>query len=207
MNKAKNKEKDTKSLDANSKSSFGVNDRNGGITAKSEKLDANKNVPSLFVLLFFLNNKKKKDEDESLAEMSKNSNSNNHSLANYFSANADNTRIPSCACTRKKDDTNILLFLKYFDVYHQSMSVIGSTIISKDASIVEITQLIRKIANWSSEREVLLWEEEDCENGKIQPLEEYSFINDCQLVDGDIIIFQEKSTLLPLMHLPDAKVF
>ncbi|ETO17628.1 ubiquitin hydrolase, partial [Reticulomyxa filosa] len=185
LSKEKNRERERekeknnpKPLDIDEKLSLDMDER---IATKSERLD-----------------------DEDTAPLDRKSKTNSRS-GSFFAPMEENIRIPSCAQTRKKDDNSILLFLKYFDVYHQSMSIVGSVVITKDALVVDVVQLIRKIANWSSEREVVLWEEEDCDSGKVQTLEENKQINDCQLVDGDIIVFQEKSTLLPLVHLPDAK--
>ncbi|ETO22045.1 UBP-type zinc finger-containing protein [Reticulomyxa filosa] len=183
--KSKDREKDKscpKPLDVDERSLLGIDQR---LDNKSEKLDGWEEKKD---------QREKKEFDEKTTKWD-----------SRCGLNEDNITIPSCI-QRKKDNNSVLLFLKYFDVYHQSLSVVGSVIIAKDALIVHLAQFIRIVANWSSEREIILWEEEDCDNGKIQALEESKQISDCQLVDGDIVVFQEKSSLLPLMHLPDAKV-
>ena len=101
----------------------------------------------------------------------------------------------------KNYDNKILLFLKYYDVYHEYLSIVGSILVDKYGDIELICKAIRDIAHWSDEHEILLWEEEDYNTNKINRINLQQTISEASLVDGDIIVFQSKSNInLQLMN-------
>ena len=107
----------------------------------------------------------------------------------------------------KHFNNQILLFLKYYDIYHQYLSVVGSILIDRNGLVSEICEAIRKIARWSDEHEVLLWEEEDFQTNKINAIDLQQSVAEAALVDGDIIVFQENSNIFTSLKLKNAKQF
>eukprot|EP01083_Nonionella_stella_P008630 24917_1 len=107
----------------------------------------------------------------------------------------------------RNENENILLFLKYYDVYNEYLSMIGSIVVDKTGSIASICEIIRTIAHWSDEHEILLFEEEDCASNKINAIDLDQNISDTSLVDGDIIVFQEKSKIFNSLQLKNVKRF
>ena len=102
---------------------------------------------------------------------------------------------------------SILLFLKYYDVYHEYLTIVGSILVDKHGPVSLICDAIRQMARWGEEHEIVLWEEEDCGTNKINAVEIGQSIADSSLVDGDIIVFQEKSNIFSTLQLKDAKTF
>ncbi len=113
----------------------------------------------------------------------------------------------AASATSKNYENKILLFLKYYDVYHEYLSIVGSVLVEKHGPIESICTAIRQIAHWSDEHEVVLWEEEDHKTNKINPIDTLQTIAEASLVDGDIIVFQEKSNIFNNLQLHDAKTF
>lgn len=101
----------------------------------------------------------------------------------------------------------ILLFLKYYDVYHEYLSIVGSILVDKHGPVSLICDAIRSMARWGEEHEIVLWEEEDHKTNKVNPIEIGQSMADSSLVDGDIIVFQEKSNIFSSLQLKDAKTF
>merc|ERR1712130_182418 len=52
-----------------------------------------------------------------------------------------------------------------------------------------------------------LWEEEDFQTNKINPIDQQHSVQEAALVDGDIIVFQENSAIFTSLQLKNAKQF
>lgn len=95
--------------------------------------------------------------------------------------------------TPPKND-NILLFLKCFDVEHQTLRGVGSLYISKEKKVEDLVQPILAKMNWpektsSGERNQLLLFEE-IKPQMVDPMKPKQTLKAAELQDGDIICFQ-----------------
>jgi ubiquitin carboxyl-terminal hydrolase 7 len=92
---------------------------------------------------------------------------------------------------------NILLFLKWFDVEHQTLRGAGHVYISKERKVEDLAPLIRKKMGWPEKTEsgdtMQLRLYEEIKPQMIDPMKSKQTLKAAELQDGDIICFQRFS--------------
>ncbi|KAI6652262.1 Ubiquitin carboxyl-terminal hydrolase 7 isoform X1 [Oopsacas minuta] len=85
--------------------------------------------------------------------------------------------------------SDVIFFLKFFDVYDQTISYIGSQIFSINASFTEFSPLLCKLAGLPEDCELDFFEE--VAYGQIVPLDRDGSVSSInELADGDVLLYQ-----------------